>query len=290
MLSYWFIKDSLNDNLKEKLYISEEPLNICFEPSSIGELESGLVDLTMFTEGHDIKVSLLITNPFLDKLNNKSLVLNFVNLLFAYFFTPSYYKINGNPIIFLSTDFVENDFFLRIQTECKLQGYKNLHTLYVNDVHTLDITLIETVDYVSIVTYKIKASILSWLRHSNINDEAYPPYLVIKDTDSNTKKFKLQILEKIITKQIVTNKLYKSIKKIFLKKIQVDNLRFELQHLKEENSNLKSYLASQSKNSLELLKWYHEQYEVLPLWYKRFGHVLKVFAGKRTLRSLFKNE
>lgn len=36
-----------------------------------------------------------------------------------------------------------------------------------------------------------------------------------------------------------------------------------------------------------LFKWYHNEYEVLPLWYKRFGQVIKVIMGKRTLLSLF---
>lgn len=37
----------------------------------------------------------------------------------------------------------------------------------------------------------------------------------------------------------------------------------------------------------QLFKWYHSEYEILPLWYKRFGHILKVLMGKRTFKSLF---
>jgi hypothetical protein len=37
----------------------------------------------------------------------------------------------------------------------------------------------------------------------------------------------------------------------------------------------------------EVLQFYHREYEVLPLWYKRIGHLLKVIMGKRTLASLF---
>jgi hypothetical protein len=37
----------------------------------------------------------------------------------------------------------------------------------------------------------------------------------------------------------------------------------------------------------ELLRFYKNEYEILPTWYKRFGHIVKVIAGKRTLRSLF---
>lgn len=36
-----------------------------------------------------------------------------------------------------------------------------------------------------------------------------------------------------------------------------------------------------------LREWYHNEYEVLPLWFKRLGHIIKVVTGKRSLKSLF---
>jgi glycogen(starch) synthase len=33
--------------------------------------------------------------------------------------------------------------------------------------------------------------------------------------------------------------------------------------------------------------YYHKEYEVLPLWFKRLGHIIKVFQGHRTFKSLF---
>ena len=49
-----------------------------------------------------------------------------------------------------------------------------------------------------------------------------------------------------------------------------------------------SVIRTKYKDDYEqLFKWYHNEYEVLPLWYKRFGHILKVLMGKRTFRSLF---
>jgi hypothetical protein len=37
----------------------------------------------------------------------------------------------------------------------------------------------------------------------------------------------------------------------------------------------------------DLKTWYHDEYEVLPLWYKRMGHIVKVITGKKSFRSLF---
>jgi hypothetical protein len=40
---------------------------------------------------------------------------------------------------------------------------------------------------------------------------------------------------------------------------------------------------------MKLKKFYHNEYEILPPWYKRLGHIIKVLAGKRTFKSLFNN-
>jgi hypothetical protein len=38
---------------------------------------------------------------------------------------------------------------------------------------------------------------------------------------------------------------------------------------------------------MEITEFYKYEYEILPLWYKRLGHIIKVLMGKRTLKSLF---
>ena len=60
----------------------------------------------------------------------------------------------------------------------------------------------------------------------------------------------------------------------------------------EQRSKLYLSFISLSKKIGEgeyygLKQWYHKEYEVLPLWYKRFGHIIKVALGKRKFRSLF---
>lgn len=63
-----------------------------------------------------------------------------------------------------------------------------------------------------------------------------------------------------------------------------DNVR-----LKEENTILNELTELNSRhNEVDyILKFYKNEYEILPLWYKRFGHVIKVLQGKRSFRSLY---
>ncbi|HWK02901.1 MAG TPA: hypothetical protein VNS58_04690 [Puia sp.] len=58
----------------------------------------------------------------------------------------------------------------------------------------------------------------------------------------------------------------------------------ELNHQKQYLEILRSDHATK-----ELQDYYNNEYEILPLWYKRFGHILKVLTGKRTFQSLFRD-
>lgn len=44
--------------------------------------------------------------------------------------------------------------------------------------------------------------------------------------------------------------------------------------------------AVQEKEYYDVIDWYQREYEILPLWYKRFGHIIKAFKGKRSFSSL----
>jgi len=71
-------------------------------------------------------------------------------------------------------------------------------------------------------------------------------------------------------------------------------LSFEEGKLKKKLESIQIYNSVYSepetlnrKRISDIVKFYKNEYEILPLWYKRFGHALKVITGKRTFRSLF---
>jgi hypothetical protein len=59
----------------------------------------------------------------------------------------------------------------------------------------------------------------------------------------------------------------------------------ELRHQKQYVEVLRSHHATK-----ELQDFYTREYEILPLWYKRFGHIIKVLTGRRTFQSLFRHD
>ena len=70
---------------------------------------------------------------------------------------------------------------------------------------------------------------------------------------------------------------------------QLDRLIHERTSLAEERTILQQLLDLSNKHDEVnyILHFYRNEYEILPLWYKRFGHILKVIAGKRSFRSLY---
>jgi hypothetical protein len=60
----------------------------------------------------------------------------------------------------------------------------------------------------------------------------------------------------------------------------------------QEISNQISHnqILRSSAQATALQNYYNNEYEVLPLWFKRLGHVVKALMGKRSLKSLYSNK
>lgn len=78
---------------------------------------------------------------------------------------------------------------------------------------------------------------------------------------------------------------------LYLKKLKRNNqkLNEDLRLTKIDLENQRTYLKiiKDQDEANKINNFYHTEYEILPLWYKRFGHLLKIITGKRTFRSLF---
>ena len=67
----------------------------------------------------------------------------------------------------------------------------------------------------------------------------------------------------------------------------------EYAFLQERYESLSSYAISGAGKDItrrqmnEVVNFYKYEYEILPTWFKRFGHVVKVLMGKRSFKSLY---
>ncbi len=131
----------------------------------------------------------------------------------------------------------------------------------------------------------------------NISDEELELHLELYFEDIiKNKNWDFNISEKVLTYVNFLNKLLqldwakigfnetlvKSIietKKERMVKLVINDLIFENQILQGKNPKL-------AKQLNKPLSWYYQEYETLPGWYKKVGHVIKALQGNRTWKSL----
>jgi hypothetical protein len=89
-----------------------------------------------------------------------------------------------------------------------------------------------------------------------------------------------------------SSKLYSLIHTNRLLEKELSYLRRKQASTETELNNHKQYVEVLRSDhaAKELQDYYTHEYEILPLWYKRFGHILKVLTGKRTFQSLFRDD
>jgi hypothetical protein len=73
---------------------------------------------------------------------------------------------------------------------------------------------------------------------------------------------------------------------------QIAQLELFNKAAQQEISNQVSHnqILRSSSQATALQNYYNNEYEVLPLWFKRLGHVIKALMGKRSLKSLYSNK
>jgi hypothetical protein len=107
----------------------------------------------------------------------------------------------------------------------------------------------------------------------------------------NMEKEFYSLLTKILDSEPL---VAKAVRQYTLQHHAMDVLKAQHKELAEKLANAEttiSVIRNKYKDDYEnLFKWYHNEYEILPLWYKRFGHILKVLMGKRSFRSLFSDD
>lgn len=120
------------------------------------------------------------------------------------------------------------------------------------------------------------------------NNNIFLSHSSLQDTDSISSA--LQTLEK----KFETNnpKLFLLASDNITLRSQTSFLQKKYQVTENEMNNQKEYadILRSTHSTWQLQDFYNKEYEILPGWYKRLGHLLKVIMGKRTFKSLFNDK
>lgn len=231
----------------------------------------------------DVTISILITDK-MASLASDDLDKCLDNLL-SLFYQPGFYIKNEAPVVFLSATGSQASFFMdSLEKACLDQGYKQLYTIrLVPIIGEAKVGSAPIAYEVSQDDLNYTVLIDNWINNCLKDHNQWPITLLISENQKH------DLLESILQKQktfmnekhfAVANVLYELIKKNEEYKFQL-----YLKSINEQN-NL-TFLEFQKQDLAKILDFYKYEYEILPLWYKRFGHVIKVLIGKRTFKSLF---
>jgi hypothetical protein len=194
--------------------------------------------------------------------------------------------VNEQPIIFFKRTIGASAALNKLRDKCKRQGFKNILIVEIGESPDRNVfnapygywlTPYNDINFDSIIR--------SWL--TQYLNNVYPSeiHFLLPVAIENAAELFSQVQEKenlLKEKEVykIANALYEKTKEIETYKHQLS-----LKSIDEKNNQL--YLSIQKAERANALEWYHYEYEILPLWYKRFGHIIKVLAGKRTFKSLF---
>jgi regulator of replication initiation timing len=211
-----------------------------------------------------------------------------IRFVTSFLFLPSYLSIERQPVINLSGNSQE----LLTKTASGLSNYlllQGTNNVIINNIFTL-------ADQPAANTNYLFYSSDELLRH-------YKEVLQSDQYYNNTVFFYVSSIEALrstlLSLQQEENefkqnspKLYSLINDNRMFEKEIGRLRRKLAYTETELSHQKQYsdILRSDHSTKELQNYYDHEYEILPAWYKRFGHVLKVITGKRTFRSLFRED
>jgi hypothetical protein len=198
------------------------------------------------------------------------------------FFMPPYALLNYAPVLFIRNKTSSLNSFLNVLSEeCKSQGIQNivikeLQTVNSEEGHSF-IYLLNNDD-----NFDFGTEIKEWI-NENIrgnNPTELNLFIPVQKNDLINKLLESE-------KELKETDEYKIADTLYQKQLLVEETKHQL-YLKAINEkNIRFYLGIQKEERAKGLKWYYYEYEILPTWYKQFGHIIKVIMGKRSFRSLF---
>ena len=236
---------------------------------------------------------LLDIEGIVDKLEERPN--NILNLLVSFTFNISYLKRqNDNPLVIFGTKKpTDNHDAAIVAAAFKKHGYEHVETGLINacnipmqtnesdnghfSLNANNSTL--AVDYVNAIK-QVTSPDSSFFFFLDNPDKLNKVLALIEETEMQIKSEMGQTFE--LLKQNISLKARE--RKLLTK---IETLREKLNSFDNYHSNYNTSLNRYKRQIKELLGFYKNEYEILPLWYKRLGHIIKVLTGKRTFKSLF---
>jgi hypothetical protein len=222
------------------------------------------------------------------ELKDGEVIRKFKNRLLLFFFHIRFKRINRRPVLFFKSDKEEIRLLISELEQFSVQnGFDGLECMFPED-STIGSDAGNKHCHVFEKKESLEASYYQLLKTEFYTASVYTiknvPERLLPQTNSIIASCETKLNEELPLQ-------FMFMKNMSTLSRELADLRSELKHSQEELKNHQSYLEilKSQDEALKINDFYHSEYEVLPLWYKRVGHIIKVITGKRSFRSLFDN-
>jgi hypothetical protein len=202
--------------------------------------------------------------------------------IIAFLFFSNYHKPDGFPQIIVGG---ENMAILKsgIEQLHKTAGEQGFPTIQITLASALPTTFASTSQPAITETYR------NWLQAANTSTDLL--YVNITAPVHINAIHEALEAEEVLLHQQNPGLFTLKMQNRALKK-QVLQLELLCTAARQEISNQVSHnqILRSSSQATALQNYYNNEYEVLPLWFKRLGHVIKALMGKRSFKSLYSNK
>lgn len=211
-----------------------------------------------------------------------------IRFITSFLFLPSYLRIEQGPVINLSGNSEE----LLVETASMLSGYvssQGMDNIIINKI----LTHRDESTANSYHLFDSPGELTGYYKKALQSDQYYNNDIFFYSSSNELFHLALTSLQQ------AENDFKQSSPKLYLlvndKRMlgkEISTLRRKIANTETELSHQKQYsdILRSDHSTKELQDYYNHEYEILPVWYKRFGHILKVITGKRTFRSLFRDD
>ena len=202
-----------------------------------------------------------------------------IRFITSFLFIPSYPRISHRPVILLTGDSPQ----LLAASASALTSYLDTQGIPEPLIHNI------LTDQLSRSVADLSASYTRLLQ----TDQYYNNNIFFRPPDEQARQSALSSLQQAERDfQQQSPRLYELIHTHRLLELQHSSLGRQQAITQAELANQRQYLEILRTDhaAREIQDYYTREYEILPLWYKRFGHILKVLTGKRTFASLFRDD
>lgn len=219
------------------------------------------------------------------------LTARFLDLAGVFLMGSSYVRRNEDPVIGLKEVKNATEIEKILSGYFRSQGFQDTCFLNFVEPDTTDISLKEK----SFLTVKDASKIKIFSSDTSAINRVVNQYVYFR-TDTLMKSLELESeMHQHIVGFLNANKDYDLLVRRLIKaETQLENTEGKYILQGRKLSIAESFVEvarSKYKDDYEsLFEYYHKEYEVLPVWFKRLGHIIKVLTGHRKFKSLINDE